>query len=249
MVANNDPRIIWSADGVSAHMLSEIVDNEAVNSFPSQVAVKLDRLLLTQYGLEQISIIQAFGRPVFADAKIIEIPEKCLEIAKLHLKHKPWMLNIMAGACSTGVWDSDRPDDIDALKRFADLCHQAGTKPCAVTVLTSKRNTLAFKEFWRTAVEQVLFYAELLLQAGFTDIVCSAQEAKALRKESRFDSLDINTPGIRLPDDDANGQARTMTPHEAIQAGASRLVIGRPLSKNGAFANNYARIMADIEGV
>jgi len=247
-----DPLIIWSADEVSAAMLREIVNNDSGNVLPQELGIKLDRLFLTRYGLKQIDVMQKAGYKVFADAKIIEIPSKSLEIAADHLKYKPWMLNIMAGACSTGVWHSKQANEVDALKRFADLCHQAGTRPCGVTVLTSKddsKNTgMVFKEFRRTAKRQVLFYAGLLVEAGFTDIVCSPQEARVLRKYSQFDCLTINTPGIRLPNSQADDQARIMTPRRALEAGADRLVIGRPLRENGSFADNYTHIMDNIEG-
>lgn len=94
-------KIIWSADNLTDKELLEIVTGA---DFPREkVAVKLDRLFLTKYGLAMIRRVQEeAGVAVFADAKIVEIPSKTLEIVKVHLEYQPWMLNVMAGICNTG---------------------------------------------------------------------------------------------------------------------------------------------------
>ena len=129
-------RIIWSAD-VDWPQLKEVVDCGAL---PKGTRIKLDRLFFAKDGHEKkiITYCQDAGYPVFVDAKIIEIPDKVVAIAEIYLKYKPWMLNVMAGVCSTGYIDVENPKKNDALKRFADACKEAGTKSCAVTVLTSK---------------------------------------------------------------------------------------------------------------
>lgn len=236
--------VIWSAD-VDQHTLEEML---LIHSSPIQY-VKLDRLALTQMGLRMISRLQQVGYRVFADAKIAEIPDKVLAVANLHLRHRPWMLNCMAGISSTGFMKHEDPKKVDGLKRFADVCHAAGTRPCAVTVLTSKTEGMVSREFnGRTPIDQVLTYVEMLLEAGFTDVVCSPLEVPAIRAESRFDSLDLDTPGIRLPDSSSRDQARVNTPAAAIAAGATRLVIGSDLT-NGDFAQNFQRIADNLNGV
>jgi orotidine-5'-phosphate decarboxylase len=251
--------IIWSADGISRKQVcAAAVGSETRAGLPPEIAIKLDRLFIQRHGCKAIDRVQDLGRPVFADAKIMEITSKCLELAKDHLRYRPWMLNIMAGAGSTGLETSEHPDKVDCLKQFADLCHQSGTRPCAVTVLTNKTDQQCRREFGRTAEEQVLIYVEDLIRFGFTDIVCSAQEAEAIHREfgekiafanddDRW-KIRLNTPGIRLPSSDSDDQARITTPREAFELGAARLVIGRPLSQGGTFAENYANIMTNIEG-
>lgn len=232
--------VIWSADVDEATL-----DRVLVPDLPLQL-IKLDRLGLTRMGLGKISEVQERGFKVFADAKIDEIPDKVIEIAKLHLEHRPWMLNVKAGVCSSGLMFTDDPKKVDALKRFADACLAVGTKPCAVTVLTSKTESMVLDEFnGRTPVEQVLFYAELMLAAGFTDMVCSPLEAEFIRSESVFDKLELNCPGIRLPGSSADDQARVGTPFSAIAAGVNRVVIGRDLT-NGDLAENFNRIAANL---
>jgi orotidine-5'-phosphate decarboxylase len=234
--------VIWSAD-VDRRTLDEVL----IKGLPL-CYVKLDRLGLTRMGLDLIEAVQGRGFRVFADAKIAEIPDKVVEIARLHLDYGPWMLNVMAHICSTGEMEAEDPKKVDALKRFADLCHARGTRPCAVTVLTSKTEQMVANEFNdRTSIGQVLEYVEMLLQAGFTDVVCSPLEVAAIRAESRFDGLALNTPGVRLPGSATQDQARVDTPVTALLNGANRVVIGRDLT-NGDFAANWQRIVNHLEG-
>lgn len=239
-MVNASDVVIWSAD-VDRDTLHRVLTGD----LPLQY-IKLDRVGLTRMGLDMISEVQDRGFQVFADAKISEIPVKVLELAELHLEHKPWMLNVMAGISSTGDLHPDDYRRTEALKRFADLCHIVGTKPCAVTVLTSKSDEMVAREYnGRTSVEQVLCYAEMLLEAGFTDMVCSPLEAQMIRIDRRFDRLELNTPGVRLPGSDTRDQARVATPRWAIDVGVNRVVIGSDLT-NGELLENFERIAAHL---
>jgi orotidine-5'-phosphate decarboxylase len=239
-MTNTSEVVIWSADVDEATL-----DTALVRDLPLKL-IKLDRLALTRMGLRKISEVQRLGYLVFADAKLAEVPSKIEALTALHLEHAPWMLNIMANSCSTMQMDPKDKKQLEALKRFADMCLAAETLPCAVTVLTSKTpETVAYEYNGRTPIEQVLAYVELLLAAGFTDVVCSAQEAAAIRSESRFDELDLNTPGIRLPGSDTRDQSRVMSPAEALEAAVDRLVIGQDLT-SGDLLENYSRIDANI---
>ncbi len=234
-------QIIWSADVRDEAALMRHLDG-----MPDLRLVKVDRLLATEAGLGLVDRLNERGLRVFDDAKIIEIPSKVVGIASKHLAHRPWMLNCMAGVQSSGVLSDPDPDQVDGLKRFAQACHDAGTKPCGVTVLTSKRAAVVQREFnGRAAVEQVLYYVEALLESGFTDVVCSAQELAAIRAESRFDRLELNVPGIRPRGSDVGDQARVDTPLSALRAGADRLVIGRAIT-TGDPQQNLAGIVDEI---
>lgn len=243
MQTNIEPigRIIWSAD-----VADEVTLMGHLDRMPELRIVKIDRLFLTGIDLWLITRLREKGFCVFVDAKIIEIPSKVVAIAGRYLQHKPWMLNCMAGAQSSGLLTHEDPEKIDGLKRFADACHAAGTRPCAVTVLTSKTDEVVSREFnERTSIDQVLYYVEMLLECGFTDVVCSPKELPAIRAESLFDSLDLNTQGIRPAGSDAGDQARADTPEAALAAGATRLVIGRPIT-TGDPAENLRNIVAGI---
>jgi orotidine-5'-phosphate decarboxylase len=114
-------------------------------------------------------------------------------------------------------------------------------KVLGVTILTSLNST-SLKEIGHTkSVEQlVLKQAGLIKKSGCDGIVCSAQEAKMVRK--KFKKLFIVTPGIRLPGDNANDQSRVMTPNDAFKNKVSGIVIGRSLIK-GNIKNNTQRLI------
>ena len=114
-------------------------------------------------------------------------------------------------------------------------------KVLGVTILTSLNNK-SIKEIGHTrSLEQlVLKQAGLIKKSGCDGIVCSAQEAKMVRK--KFKKLFIVTPGIRLPGDSANDQSRVMTPNDAFKNKVSGIVMGRSLIK-GNIKNNIQRLI------
>ena len=116
-----------------------------------------------------------------------------------------------------------------------------GIKVLGVTVLTSLNNK-SLKEIGHTkSVDQlVLKQASLIKKSGCDGIVCSAQEAKMVRK--KYKNLYIVTPGIRLPGDSANDQSRVMTPSDAFKNKVSGIVMGRSLIK-GNIKNNTQRLI------
>ena len=114
-------------------------------------------------------------------------------------------------------------------------------KVLGVTILT-RLNSKSLKEIGHTkSVEQlVLKQAGLIKKSGCDGIVCSAQEAKMVRK--KFKKLFIITPGIRLPGDNVNDQSRVMTPNDAFKNKVSGIVMGRSLIK-GNIKNNTQRLI------
>ena len=114
-------------------------------------------------------------------------------------------------------------------------------KVLGVTILTNLNNK-SLKEIGHTkSVDQlVLKQASLIKKSGCDGIVCSAQEAKMVRK--KFKKLFIVTPGIRLPGDSANDQSRVMTPNDAFKNKVSSIVMGRSLIK-GNIKNNIQRLI------
>ena len=113
-------------------------------------------------------------------------------------------------------------------------------KVLGVTILTSLNNK-SLKEIGHTKnVKQlVLKQAALIKESRCDGIVCSAKEARMVRK--RYKNLLIITPGIRLPGDSSNDQMRIMTPKEAFKNKVSGIVIGRSLT-NGNIKNNTKKL-------
>ena len=114
-------------------------------------------------------------------------------------------------------------------------------KILGVTVLTSLDNKSLRQIGYTKKVKQlVLKQADLIKKSGCDGIVCSAQEAKIIRK--RYKNLLIITPGIRLPGDSSNDQKRIMTPKSAFENKVSGIVIGRSLTK-GNIKNNTKKLL------
>ena len=114
-------------------------------------------------------------------------------------------------------------------------------KVLGVTILTSLNNK-SLKEIGHTkSVEKlVIKQAGLIKKSGCDGIICSAQEAKIVRK--KYKNLFIITPGIRLPGDSANDQSRIMSPNDAFKNKVSGIVMGRSLIK-GNIKNNIQRLI------
>ena len=117
-------------------------------------------------------------------------------------------------------------------------------KILGVTVLTSL-NDISLKQigYTKKVKELVLKQAGLIKKSSCDGIVCSAQEAKIVRK--KYKKLLIITPGIRLPGDSSNDQVRVMTPNEAFENKVSGVVIGRSLTK-GNIKKNTKRLLDHV---
>jgi orotidine-5'-phosphate decarboxylase len=135
---------------------------------------------------------------------------------------------------------------IAAARRAAEAAGPARPKLLAVTVLTSlSAEALAETGVNATPQAQVLRLARLALAAGADGLVCSPLEVAMLRSEIGPEPL-LVVPGIRPMGSAAGDQARTLTPREAVAAGADWLVIGRPITQAPDPAAAAAAITADL---
>ena len=118
-----------------------------------------------------------------------------------------------------------------AMRAAVKAAEGSGLCLLAVTVLTSMDDAdlleVGYQADARTLVTR---RAEQALAAGMGGIVCSAEESAAVRKIAGSD-MAIVTPGIRPAGSDAGDQKREMTPGDALRAGSSHLVVGRPIVK------------------
>ena len=129
---------------------------------------------------------------------------------------------------------------LSAVKKKAKLINK-DLKVLGVTILTSLNNKSLKEIGYSNSVKQlVLKQAGLIKKSGCDGIICSAQEAKLVRK--KFKKLFIVTPGIRLPGENINDQSRVMTPNNAFQNKVSGIVMGRSLIK-GNIKNNTQRLI------
>ncbi len=122
------------------------------------------------------------------------------------------------------------------------------TKLLAVTVLTSlDQNAIAQVGYDRSVSDQVERMAQLTQKAGLDGVVCSAHEIELLRKACG-DNFALMVPGIRPAGTSKGDQKRIMTPCEALNAGATHLVIGRPITGSDNPSRAAATILNTIKG-
>lgn len=183
------------------------------------VAYKIGLELLFGGGLEFAQGLKAAGKTVFLDMKLLDIPNT-VEKAAANIAH--------LGLDYLTVHGTDRKT-LDAAVRGRG---QSQLKLLAVTVLTSlDKADLEEQGVARlTAAELVVHRAKLAKAAGFDGVIASGQEASDVRAAVGPGFL-IVTPGIRMQDGANADQSRVMTPARAIAAGATHLVVGRPISE------------------
>ena len=134
----------------------------------------------------------------------------------------------------------------NAVTESADSLGVAKPILIAVTVLTSLDDAdLAAVGQLGTAAEQVVRLAKLTEDCGLDGVVCSPRESKAIRLACN-DDFKLIVPGIRPAGSTAGDQKRTMTPADAISAGADYLIIGRPITAADDPAEAARAIMATI---
>lgn len=116
----------------------------------------------------------------------------------------------------------------------------------AVTVLTSLDESWVRAVFGRSPSDVVLAFAMLAHHAGVRGIVCSPREVSVLAGHPKLRILELVTPGVRSSDTVTNDQRRVSTPAAAIMAGATRIVVGRQVTRAKDPLAALARIEEEI---
>lgn len=187
---------------------------------PRLCRLKIGNILFTRYGAALVQELMDQGFDVFLDLKFHDIPQTVARSCQAAAELGVWMINLHIAS------------GFAAMKAARTLVDQCSHKPLliGVTVLTS----LQQEDLLRIGITQplpdlVLSMAEQAREQGLDGIVCSSQEAKMIRQHLG-DAFILVTPGIRLQQS-VDDQQRVCTPIEAFNAGASYLVIGRPITQ------------------
>ena len=191
---------------------------------PSVGAFKIGGELFTAAGPDIVKKIRDTGASVFLDLKFHDIPNTVAKAVASAVRLDVQMLTIH----TSGGLEMMRA----AEKSARDTAMQAGsnsTLVLGVTVLTSHDgNTLEEIGLPSNVGAHVERLANLAVKAGLRGLVCSPLEIASLRQFLPF-HVQLVTPGIRTGEEKADDQKRTLTPKEAMTAGANWLVIGRPI--------------------
>lgn len=188
--------------------------------------LKVGLELYAYTGPAMIHELKALGFPIFLDLKLHDIPTTVERAIRGFVQCGVDMINVH---CSGGY---------DMMARAANAVREEGSKlksvpkVIGVTVLTSMSEDQFRHEMGvrRDLREHVVELAKLAETAGLDGVVASAREAGDIRKNTKTGFL-IVTPGIRPAWSEAQDQARVLTPQEALAAGSSYLVVGRPITR------------------
>ena len=189
---------------------------------PELCQIKIGKELFTATGRHLVEQLVNQGFKVFLDLKYHDIPNTVASACKIAAQMGVWMVDMHASGGQRMMEAA-----AEAVSQFQQRPYLIG-----VTVLTSMTQTdLAQTGVDRSIDEQVMHLAKLSQQSGLDGVVCSAQEAVILRDQFGKEFL-LVTPGIRLNSKSEDDQRRIMTPKEALAAGSSYLVMGRPITQS-----------------
>ena len=202
---------------------------------------KVGKQLFTHAGPKVIDMIRQKGQKVFLDLKYHDIPNTVAKAGAEATKLNVTMFNLHALGGSEMMRKT-----VEASKSMAKSLGIPKPIILAVTILTSMDED-ALKEVGVQGplLEEVGRLAFLSSKAGVDGVIASPQEIGIIRERCGGKFL-IVTPGIRAPSDKKDDQKRTLTPKEAISAGANYLVIGRPIKEAKDPLEAVQKIIEDI---
>ena len=213
----NDPKIIVALDYAEATPALQLVDRLD----PTLCRLKVGKELFTAEGPQFVEQLVAKDFGVFLDLKFHDIPNTTAKACAAAAKLGVWMVNVHASGGRAMMLAAREAIDKSVSQPLL----------IAVTVLTSMDEP-GLHEVGVTGAlqDQVLRLAHLTQACGLDGVVCSAQEAPALRASLGQD-FQLVTPGIRPANASKDDQTRIVTPRDALQQGSSYLVIGRPITR------------------
>ena len=204
--------------------------------------VKVGLELFVQAGPDVVAQLREQGLRVFLDLKFHDIPATMAGACRRAAGLGAELITVHACAGSEALRAAQA-----AASEAAQAAGLASPTLLAVTVLTSWEEQRLQRELAlsQTIAERVPSLAQLAASAGIGGCVCSPLEAASLRAQHP-EPFALVTPGIRPKGTAVGDQARVLGPAEAIAAGASQLVIGRPITKAEDPSAAFAACCAEL---
>ena len=220
---NPSDKVIVAIDGMDR--------NEAIlflKRCPDISWIKVGLELFTREGPAIIKILKDMNKKIFLDLKFHDIPNTMSSASYAVTKLGVDMISLHASAGFKALQLSK-----DATLKGAKEIDHKPPEVIAVTVLTSISSYNFKNELNRKSSieENVLSLSKLTYNAGLDGCVCSPLEVKTLR-DKYDEKFKLITPGIRFAKNDIDDQSRVMSPVDAISNGASKIVVGRAITKN-----------------
>jgi orotidine-5'-phosphate decarboxylase len=240
MLTENEARdaiiIALDCDRERAFELASLLDGRAS-------WVKVGMTLFYRYGPSIVDEMRAHGLKVFLDLKVHDIPFQVKGAVRSAALTGADIISIH-GLGTSAMIAAAR----EGAEEAAELCGRERARLVAISILTSmNEESLAEIGIECPIAEEVARLASLSYAAGADGIVCSPQEASAMRGMLGPEAL-IVTPGIRPLGSDKGDQQRVATPLAAIEAGSSKLVIGRPIVQAPDPRAAFESIVAELTG-
>ena len=220
--SNSKDKVILAIDGLDINQAKSLLEK-----CPKIKWVKVGLELFVREGPGVIEILKGLNKNIFLDLKFHDIPNTmsaaCYQVSKLGVD----IISVHASAGFKALKESK-----NASLEGAKALNLKPPSIVGITVLTS----FSLEDFQtdldsKNSIEDnVLRLAKLSYDAGLDGCVCSPWEAKMLRSIYK-NNFELITPGIRTKIENKDDQNRIMTPNQAINNGASKLVIGRSISK------------------
>ena len=200
----------------------DLIDLDSAKAIAARVrnhvgGIKLGLEFFSANGPEGVREMAALGLPIFLDLKFHDIPNTVAKAVQALRQLQPAILTVHAAGGR-------------AMMEDAKAAAPSGTRVVAVSVLTSlDENDLAAIGVEADPHAQVARLTALAREAGLDGVVCAGAEVAAAKK-AWPDGFFV-VPGLRPADGQAGDQKRVVTPRHALDAGASILVIGRPITQ------------------
>jgi orotidine-5'-phosphate decarboxylase len=214
-----------------------------VDRLPEAQFFKVGLELFVAEGPAVVQMLRSRQKRIFLDLKFHDIPNTMAGACRSAARYGVDLLTVHATAGAAAL--------VAAQQAAIAGATAAGVSPpnlIAVTVLTSISAPVLARELGVAAPLEthVQTLAQLTQTSGLSGIVCSPQELAAVRSACPGEFL-LVCPGVRPDWADRGDQARTMTPRQALEAGATYLVIGRPITQATDPAAAFAKVCAELE--